>query len=206
MATKVKNPDVLKRQAGITTDQVVANILATWHLATDANREDGAQWYGLVRAALAEMAGGVGVSLETAAAVTAHLSPRMHWSKNLIAAHKVLHNLPVTGVMGRSLTAARFAIAAYLAGDDPLATLNGPKVSSFAANMLGDDDAVTIDVWAARVAWPDFSKKELDLALDRVGVYDALAEAYRIAAARVGVSPSTMQATTWIVARNGRAS
>ena len=41
-------------------------------------------------------------------------------------------------------------------------------------------------------------------ALSRVGVYDAIEHSYRLAAARLGVDPVTVQATTWIVARNGR--
>jgi hypothetical protein len=44
-----------------------------------------------------------------------------------------------------------------------------------------------------------------DKVLTRAGVYQAVAQAYRTAAQRVGVTPSTMQATTWIVARNGKA-
>jgi hypothetical protein len=36
-------------------------------------------------------------------------------------------------------------------------------------------------------------------------VYPAIEHAYRVAAERVGVDPTTMQATTWVVARNGRA-
>ena len=87
--TKAREVDVLKAQTGISTDQVIANILATWMDATDANREDGAQWYLLNQQALEEMANGNGVSLEAAAAVTAHLSPRVHWARALVAAHNM---------------------------------------------------------------------------------------------------------------------
>ena len=106
--------------------------------------------------------------------------------------------------MGRSLTGAQVAIAAYFAGEDPLITLKGPKIKNIARNLCGDTEAVTIDIWAGRVALPDHP--ELEKAMGRAGVYDGLAEAYRIASSRVGVSPSTIQATTWIVARNGRSS
>jgi hypothetical protein len=118
----------------------------------------------------------------------------------------MLHGLPVTGgVMGRSIAFAQSALDAYANGGDPLATLNGPKTSNFARNLLGDTDAVTIDAWAARVALPELGRKDVDRVMGRKGVYDGIAEAYRTAADRRGVSPSTMQATTWIVARNGRA-
>jgi hypothetical protein len=198
--------DVLSEKLGVSRRQVVKNILYTWEQATERNREDGARWYLINQQACEEMANGTGVSLETAAAVVAHLSPRMHWSRNLIAAHQMLHDTPVTGgVMGRSIEGARRAIVAYQNGEDPFATLTGPKVSNFAQNLIGNTDAVTVDVWAARVALPDFERAELDRAMGLAGIYAALSECYRTAADKVGVSPSTMQATTWIVARNGRA-
>jgi len=195
--------DLLERQTGLSEDQVVNNILVTWEMATERNREDGAQWYLINQQAMEEMATGTGVSLETAAAVTAHLSPRIHWARNLIAAHNMLHGSPVTGVMGRSISNAQKAIDAYRSGEEPLFTLTGPKTKNFALNLIGDTEAVTIDVWAGRVALG--VRADLDRIMSRTGVYNALANCYRIAAARVGVTPATMQATTWIVARNGRA-
>jgi hypothetical protein len=63
---------------------------------------------------------------------------------------------------------------------------------------------VTVDVWAVRVALG--TRPDAEQCLTRVGVYDALEHCYRLAAQRAGVDPTTMQATTWIVARNGRAS
>jgi hypothetical protein len=199
---KTKEVDVLYAQTGHTTEEVVANILVTWELATDTNREDGAQWYLLNQQALEELANGTGVSLETAAAVTAHLSPRVHWARNLVAAFNMLQGLPVTGVMSRSVNGAQSALDAYHNGQDPMWTLKGPKTKNFALNLAGDTEAVTVDVWAFRVA---FNGQLEDKVLTRAGVYQAVAQAYRTAAQRVGVTPSTMQATTWIVARNGKA-
>lgn len=195
---------VLQTKAGAAAERVVANILDVWEQATPQNREDGAQWYLINQQAMDVMAIASGVSIDTAAAVTAHLSPRIHWSRNLVAAHAVLMNTPVTGIMSRSLDGARFAIAAYFAGENPLFTLKGPKTRNFALNLIGDTEAVTIDVWAGRVALG--YRDDLDKIMARAGVYDALAQCYREVAAAVGVSPATMQATTWIVARNGRAS
>jgi hypothetical protein len=62
---------------------------------------------------------------------------------------------------------------------------------------------VTVDVWAARVAFGP--RDDAEQVLSRVGVYDAVERAYQIAAQRLGVDPVTVQATTWIVARGGRA-
>ncbi len=69
---------------------------------------------------------------------------------------------------------------------DPRRQRSRARLLDAATTLLakGGTDAVTIDVWAARV-----------------GVYDAIADAYRAAAQRAGVTPSVMQATTWTVAR-----
>lgn len=198
------NNQLLREKTGLSQTKIVNNILAVWKSATEVSREDGAQWYAINGEAIEKMASGTGVSRETAAAVTAHLSPRIHWAKNLIAAHKVLHGRPVSGIMSRSLAGAQEALATYAIGDNPLWTLNGPKTRNFALNLLGDTEAVTIDVWAGRVALGH--RVDLDKIMSRAGVYNALAHCYRLAAQSVGVTPSTMQATTWIVARNGRAS
>jgi hypothetical protein len=202
--TKTNN-QLLREKTGLSQRQIVSNILAVWESATDVSRTDGAQWYAINGEAIDKMASGTGVSRETAAAVTAHLSPRIHWARNLIAAHEVLHGRPVSGIMSRSLAGAQEALAAYALGDNPLWTLNGPKTKNFALNLLGDTEAVTIDVWAARVAMPGIPREDVDKIMKYAGVYDALAHCYRLAATKAGVAPATMQATTWIVARNGRA-
>jgi hypothetical protein len=60
-----------------------------------------------------------------------------------------------------------------------------------------------VDVWAARVAFG--GRLDAAVILYRRGMYDAVERAYRLAAAQAGVPPATMQATTWVVARRGRA-
>jgi hypothetical protein len=194
------SPDnILKLKAGISAGEVTARIIDYWDRATERNREDGAQWYLIQQQAIDDMAADAGLSSETVAAVVAHLSPRIHWSRNLVSAEILLKGSKPPGIMSRSLLGAKSA----LDSDDPVSTLKGPKTHSFALNLLGDSDAVTIDVWALRVA---LGSKADELVLNRVGVYDAISHCYRDAARMAGVSPSTMQATVWIVARNGRAS
>jgi hypothetical protein len=53
----------------------------------------------------------------------------------------------VNGTLANRAKAWRIAC-----GEDPDAVLSGPKVRAFFANIMGDVDAVTIDVWAARAA------------------------------------------------------
>jgi hypothetical protein len=69
------------------------------------------------------------------------------------------------------------------------------KTRSFARNITGDVHAVTVDVWAARIA--GVTEDQLKL----VGVYEAVAHCYRLAAKRAGIDPQQMQAITWIVIR-----
>lgn len=200
MARKRTHNETL-RTLGTSTRATVDRIVRTFDRATASDIEAGASWYadaGLLAAELAPFthAG----TVEHAAAVIAALSPRTTWTRNVAGATALLvdgKRLP--GIIGRNFRTACEATR------DGVAALNGPKTRRFAANIAGDRDAVTVDVWAARVAFGS-RIAEPESALSRVGVYDAVEHAYRLAAARRGVDPTTMQATTWIVARNGRAS
>ena len=90
-----------------------------------------------------------------------------------------------------------------LESDNPLETFGptAPKTARFARNLLGDRTVVTVDVWALRVA---LGRHADENALKRAGVYAAIEHAYILAAARLGVDPVTVQATTWVAIR-GRA-
>lgn len=78
-------------------------------------------------------------------------------------------------------------------GEDPNVVLRGPKVRAFFANITGDHDSVTVDVWAARAAE--------DTRIDNSpsgARYAAIARAYQLAAVKRGVSPREMQAAVWV--------
>lgn len=188
----------LRRRAGVTHRTVVARILRAWDAATERDREAGRTWYADAAEVASELAPYAG-SVEHAATVIAHLSPRTSWARNVAGARGLVYHGMAEHCMPANVDRARNA----LASKTPVATLNGPKVRRFAQNILGDTDAVTVDVWAARVALA--TPPDADRILARKGVYDALEDAYRVAARRRGVAPSVMQATTWVVARNGRA-
>lgn len=195
----------LRRSAdGATTRRTVARIVASFDAATPAMVASGAAWYPEAYGVCVSLAAQHGVSVETVAAVLAHLSARTPWARNVAG---TAHLLATGGgkLAGILSTNHARALVAYHS-PDPLATLNGPKVRAFAHNILGDHETVvTIDVWAARVALGTDTATALDTIIGRAGVYAALAECYRRAAGKRGVSPATMQAVTWVVARNGRA-
>lgn len=81
-------------------------------------------------------------------------------------------------------------------GADPALVLGGPKVRAFFANITGDHDAVTVDVWAARAAEGRDNPNG-----PTGGRYAAIADAYRLAAASRGVSPRECQAAIWVHVR-----
>jgi len=179
---------------GVSLETITRRILRTFDRATASDIEAGARWYDEAGDLAETFAVHTG-SVETAAAVIAALSPRTTWARNVAGAALLIeHGEVLPGLIGRNVETARRAMI------DGFEAITGPKTSAFARNIAGDREAVTVDVWAARVA--DLDE---DL-LSRKGAYDAVAHAYRTAARRRGVDPATMQATTWIVARNGRAS
>ncbi len=190
----------LRSGAGTSVSATVRRILATWHAATPADVEAGATWYGDAGHHVDTLAALGGITREHAAAVISHLSPRTPWSRNVAGAYALVTTGEAPGCLGANVARARRA----LASDAPLETFGGPKTRRFARNVCGDRSAVTVDVWAVRVALG--TRPDAEQCLTRVGVYDALEHCYRLAAQRAGVDPTTMQATTWIVARNGRAS
>lgn len=218
---------ILRARAGISLETAVRRILRVWSRATAADIESGAVWYGADAGALVSDLARLGnVSRETAAAILSHLSPRTTWQRNVSAATALLsaygrggpdrcedafRAARTVGAMGANVERALGALAAYADGSDPLATF-GPsadKTRAFSANLLGDRDSVTVDVWAARIAldphWARGADSDAERVLGLTGVYAAVAQAYRVAARRAGVDATTMQATTWIVVRNGRA-
>lgn len=188
--------DTFARKAfGVSLETITRRILVTFDRATPADLEAGATWYVEARELAATLSPNTGNDVERAASVIAALSPRTTWSRNVAGAVMLIESNDVLpGLIGRNVETARKAMT------DGFAALNGPKTSAFARNIAGDDESVTVDVWACRVANLDENM------LGRKGAYDAVAHAYRLAARRRGVAPATMQATTWIVARNGRAS
>lgn len=185
---------------GVTLETIVRRILKSFDSATPSNLEAGARWYdeaGQLAAELSDDDGVIGV--DHAAVVIAHLSPRTDWTRNVMGAVELIrHGQRGNGIIGDNFQRALDSLAL----GDPFESF-GPgasKTLNFARNIMGDREAVTVDVWACRVADLD------ELKLPRKGAYDAVAHAYRLAARRRGVDPATMQATTWVVARNGRAS
>lgn len=151
----------------------------------------GLDWYPTAQRAARAMARDAGVTTSAAAAAIAAYSPRCQWADNLRRARSHLAGRPVG--MRSAIDRCNRALAAPR-GRRAAALFNGgsaPKVSSFYRNIMGDESAVTVDVWAARAA--GVSEAELS----RKGGYDLVAGAYRRAAAMAGFTPAQLQAAIW---------
>lgn len=185
---------VLRTKVGVTQRTVIDRVLRVYDRASGAEREAGATWYDVAGDLTAYIGQESGYGRVHAAAVVAHLSPRFPWPRNVAAAEWLLmRGERFTGVLHRSYRAA----LASMSHPDPGATLSGPKTRRFFLNLIGDYEAVTVDVWATRAA--GVTEDQLKLA----GVYDAVEHAFRLAARRRDISPAAMQATTWVVTRGG---
>lgn len=198
VTTKQSVSDVLVKH-GTSTRATVDRIMSYWNRADERTCAAGRSWYAVASAHVDTMSESSGVTREHAAAVIAHLSPRTTWARNIAGAYALVETRTAPGCMSANVQRAICA----LDSDAPLATIHGPKTRSFAKNILGDEQAVTVDMWATLIALGAHDDNEK--ALGHAGMYDAIAHCYRLAAKRAGVTPAVMQATTWIVARNGRA-
>jgi hypothetical protein len=172
--------------------EMTRNILRYYRATRPEHIEAGLVWYPKALAECERHAteSRSGATLEQAVAALSHLSPRAKWEQNLRALRALLDGrTPPPGTFSRSWD---MALAASLS-DDPLSTFSNRalKTRDFARAILGDRQAVAIDIWAGRIAGVQES------AIRRRPVYNAVADAYRRAAAIEHLAPREMQAITW---------
>ncbi|WKW86174.1 hypothetical protein SEA_JONJAMES_202 [Gordonia Phage JonJames] len=204
----------LHKQAGIGSRAMVANILEMYSRATTDDIMAGMVWYKDARTVAEVVADISGQSIESAAVAIAHLSPQMSWDDNVAYAlalaepdsryDETPNNRAAGARSGCMYASWKRAYRALYWSETPLADMTPSiKTHAFAHNILGDTHYVTIDSWAMRIAGMSNPER-----IKRVGVYAGLSDAYRRAAAIVGVEPSEIQAITWVAAhtqqRNAR--
>lgn len=189
----------LTRSEAMRLRHSVARVDGWLSVATAADLAAGLAWYDRARAVAERMAAETGLSVRQCAGIIAALSPRCQWASNVSAAWTMaraaaageLQAPRVAGTLSNRAKAWEIAT-----GGDPDEILSGPKVRAFFANIMGDRDAVTVDVWAARAAegrdWPHAPAKRR---------YRLLAESYRRAGERRGMHPRDAQAAVWTVYR-----
>jgi len=204
----------MARQAKHDHAAMVAAILRTYDRADDDAIRSGADWYPAMARRMAEHANATGYTVAQCAGVYAANSTNTPWARNLRLASAALAD---RGMTGGTLSSVVAKVNAILAGGDLAAILSPDpdrcKLANFARNLAGDPDAVTVDRWALRIAY-NFADcatgGETGCAANGRhacgyvplgGEYRAIADAYRSAAMLRAVTPATMQAVTWVVAR-----
>ena len=176
-------------------EATVKRLCRIYDKADDATIEAGTTWYEATRMTCRHLADDYGYPLNVVAAAMAVLSPNITYAQNVDAIQKMVRaaadglSEPVVSGFGRN---RRKAWDILLTRDTTLVT--GPKVSNFYANIIGDENLVTVDIWATRAA----------LGRDVPGRdFAAIQRAYQTAARRRGVAPRDFQAVVWCVVRGG---
>lgn len=176
-----------------TRRRYIANIVKVFNSATPEQRAAGARWYQSAHELATFLSEG---DVVKGAGVIAALSANKAWDLNRKLA-KDAFNGNVHGHVSNALE----KVTKILAGVDPSEVLPmDAKTGNFYRCILDPDDqeAVCIDRHAHDIAvgspWGD-----RDRGLSSKARYAALSLAYRNAAAKLGVTPSVLQATTWVV-------
>lgn len=160
--------------------------------ATPEQIAQATNWYSEAQGIAKSMANLSGLSIEKCASILAAFSPRERWSTNVKYA-----NMFIGGGTPPTLTNnINMAYAAMTLGFN---ALNGLKTNSFARNIAGDMDAVTIDVWMIRAAGMDGNKGVND------SQYRILTEIVRDLAVDYRMAPAHLQALIWIIVRGNHA-
>lgn len=176
-------------------DVMAVNIANVYSLAIADDIAKGSQWYPLAHDIVVEWADTFDRSIANVACIVAAMSPQNLWSYNLIQADDILHGRPLS--VGGLLACERKARA--IADDHATDTIGyfpqGYKVRSFACNLAGDSNIVTVDTHALQVAMGDVRSTVTMRSWEQ---YAHVASAYTRAATVAGIAPATLQAITWV--------
>lgn len=155
--------------------------------ATMAETMQAATWYAEAQDIARELSIRYNEPLDRVACVIAAFSPRTTWAKNVLNAQNFLAGEPV-GTLTNNLNMARNGLR------DGFSALKGRKTNSFAHNIAGYMNHVTVDVWMIRAA----GYERLDA---NKGMYDLISDVITELARDYCVTPAQMQALIWIVVR-----
>lgn len=175
------------------------NILRVYRSATAEQRQAGIDWYRVAYETATGLASVYGTTPDIAAGVIAATSPLNSWGANVKLTERIL---AAGGLTSGYLSVGLRKADAILAGGDIPTILHSPKVVNFyeCIRANGLTSAVCVDRHAYDIAVnirhtdgtrPSLTSKR----------YAAIADAYRRAGAREGVSPAVMQAITWLAWR-----
>lgn len=182
--------------------EIKRNLSSLYARAQPIDIEDGEFWYATAQHIVAEWAGTYRLYDTTVACVIAALSPQCEWTRNLIIADDILagRNPSIGGALHACIRKAEIlrdtcgaTLLLPIADRMRLVFPCGPKVNSFAQNLAGDMNVVTIDSHACQAGLND------PTADYRLGwyPYSVFADCYREMAHKVGRKPAVFQAILW---------
>lgn len=178
---------------------ITRRLLKLARAATPAQVAEGQDWYCQARKFVADLhtAYAGRYSVEQLAYVVAAVSPNLRWSHNKRVAAEYVR-LHAAG-MRRADWQLKLMIGSNMRKaeeilDGDLSALSGPKVTAFAANILGDESLVTIDRWHMVAA---LGENRVPTARERVAVTAATERC----ALALGWTPAACQAVLWVAVR-----
>jgi hypothetical protein len=175
------------------------NIVRVFRAANESQMARGMAWYADAHTFCVALDPD---NVARAAGITAALSPRLDWERNMLLAARTYADGFASGCLKGN---ARKADAIY-EGGEPLAILGGSKVRAFYGAILDPTAGhVVIDRHAFDVALGRPTDDATRSILDRVGAYEYVADLYREAAAILGISATQVQAVTWTAWRETEA-
>ncbi len=184
------------RNVKFSVDTMARNIAHVYSLSTESERIDGAEWYPRANSIMRQWSKLHDRSIMNVSCLTSALSPQLRWENNLILAADVLDGAPRAS---QACLGANWRKAERIRDENLESVLNkfpyGPKVTNFAANLAGDYDAVTVDTHASQIA---LGSPQANGKLDTFAHYAPYVAAYTLAARRLNMAPSALQAITWL--------
>jgi hypothetical protein len=185
-----------------THEQHVTFLLSWYNSAPEDVKDEGRRWYDNQRELIRELSRTHSLPVDTVAAVVAALSPMTRWPENIAGAIRMLRAFE-SGAAEPPRNCTLFyknACKAWgiLHGENAWELFtHSPKVRSFWRNLVGDEDAVTIDTWMARAVGED----KLAAQGLKPEPYNRIVAAVKDAAQQVAETPAEFQAIVWVQIR-----
>ena len=145
---------------------------------------DGAQWYRHGTAQIEFVAHANGWEADHLAGIMAATSPRCSVVRNIRMALHYCHHGDIRVIPMRGV---RSAVNHF----EKTGRLRGPKTSAFFANLRGNCEPVTLDVWMA------YALKVEQSAFSRVATRERAAQRVAAAGRALGLRPCESQAAIW---------
>lgn len=182
---------------------MVENILTIYELSDDIDKIDGMSWYQRAQRYAAGLARDYQLSLSTVAGMISALSPATSWSRNQSNVETLLEDNTATF---SGYPSSRLKALDILKGANPAKVLpQDKKTGYFWRNIVNPthETDVTLDSWAVKIAvdMPDLSLSSYSKFVNTAPKYNVMANAYRIAADKIGILPLELQAVVWVAYR-----